>query len=104
MERIWSDTNEVVFRARLWSLSCVADTQDLRPGYNSAVPNRHDLTNHGPSIRLAPCTDLHGERRAFRPAAPGQQDYIRSSTVVAIVMRVPLITPTMCVVRLKEVS
>jgi hypothetical protein len=82
----------------------VADTQDLRPGYNSAVPNRHDLTNHGPSIRLAPCTDLHGERRAFRPAAPGQQDYIRSSTVVAIVMRVPLITPTMCVVRLKEVS
>ena len=45
-----------------------------------------------------------GVRRGFRSRRPSRWDYISSSTVVAMVMRVPWSVPVICIGELKEVS
>jgi hypothetical protein len=60
---------------------------------------RHD--NHLPCCH--PGTDGESGEINLPPQA-ANQPYIKSFTVVPIVMRVPLSTPTMCVARLKEES
>jgi hypothetical protein len=47
---------------------------------------------------------VNGARRDFQSRRAHPTSHIKSSTVVPIVMRVPWSTPTMCAVRLKEVS
>jgi hypothetical protein len=54
------------------------------------------------SLDLA--TDTNDVRRGFDSRRISTRHYISSSTVVPRVMRVPWSVPTICVVRLKEVS